>query len=266
MRRAFCFSRSWSRYSLLADATAAVLARRVRPALDRALHRVALGALEEQLHPLAPAEPADGTGVTRHVRPSAAWAGGSRCAGSGVTSLMPTTSMPVFWIERIAVSRPEPGPFTSTSTLRTPCSIARRAHCSAASCAANGVLLREPLKPTLPADAHARMLPSLVGDRDDRVVERRLDVRDAVGDVLALAACGAGVRPAWASPSALLPTCGPSSCRRRSSSGPCGCGRWCGCAARGPGGPAVAEALVAADLHLALDVLRRSRGAGHPRP
>jgi hypothetical protein len=30
---------------------------------------------------------------------------------------------------------------------------------SAASCAANGVLLREPLKPTLPADAHASVLP-----------------------------------------------------------------------------------------------------------
>src|SRR5437899_11307781 len=80
--------------------------------------------------------------------------------GTGVTSLMPVTSMPAFCNERIAVSRPEPGPFTTTSTLRTPCSIARRAHCSAAICAANGVDLREPLKPTLPADAHARTLPS----------------------------------------------------------------------------------------------------------
>ena len=59
----------------------------------------------------------------------------------------------------MAVSRPEPGPFTTTSTLRTPCSIARRAAVSAASCAANGVLLREPLKPTLPDDAQAMMLP-----------------------------------------------------------------------------------------------------------
>src|SRR3954451_3535374 len=80
--------------------------------------------------------------------------------GTGVTSLMPDTSMPVFMIERIAVSRPEPGPFTSTSTLRTPCSIARRAHCSAAICAAHRVDLRDPLKPTLPADAQARTLPS----------------------------------------------------------------------------------------------------------
>jgi hypothetical protein len=68
--------------------------------------------------------------------------------------------MPAFWMERMAVSRPEPGPFTTTSTLRTPCSMARRAAVSAASCAAKGVDLREPLKPTLPADAHASTFPS----------------------------------------------------------------------------------------------------------
>src|SRR6185295_13404429 len=79
--------------------------------------------------------------------------------GIGVTSLMPRTSMPVFWIDRIAVSRPEPGPFTTTSTRRTPCSMARRAAVSAASWAANGVLLREPLNPTLPAEAHAMVFP-----------------------------------------------------------------------------------------------------------
>src|SRR3954469_22778754 len=80
--------------------------------------------------------------------------------GTGVTSLMPATSMPVFMIDRMAVSRPLPGPLTRTSTLRTPCSMARRAHCSAAIWAANGVDLRDPLKPTLPADAHARTFPS----------------------------------------------------------------------------------------------------------
>src|SRR3954454_1688606 len=79
--------------------------------------------------------------------------------GTGVTSLMPVTSMPAFCSERIAVSRPEPGPLTTTSTLRTPCSIARRAAVSAASCAANGVDLREPLKPTLPDDAQAITFP-----------------------------------------------------------------------------------------------------------
>src|SRR3954453_9981896 len=81
--------------------------------------------------------------------------------GIGVTSLMPDTSMPVFCSDRMAVSRPEPGPLTSTSTLRTPCSMALRAHDSAASWAAKGVDLREPLNPTLPADAHARTLPSM---------------------------------------------------------------------------------------------------------
>ncbi len=53
----------------------------------------------------------------------------------------------------------DPGPFTVTSTLRTPCSIARFAAASAASCAANGVLLREPLKPTLPELAHESVFP-----------------------------------------------------------------------------------------------------------
>src|SRR5206468_3787096 len=50
----------------LAHAVAAVLAGGIGPALDRALHRVALGALEEQLHLLPPAQAADGAGVARH--------------------------------------------------------------------------------------------------------------------------------------------------------------------------------------------------------
>src|SRR5919197_693413 len=79
--------------------------------------------------------------------------------GTGVTSWMPWISRPVACSDRMAVSRPDPGPLTKTSTLRTPCSWARRAACSAASCAANGVDLREPLKPTLPADAHAIVFP-----------------------------------------------------------------------------------------------------------
>src|SRR5579884_2104921 len=36
-----------------------------------------------------------------------------------------------------------------------------RAHASAVTCAANGVDLREPLKPAEPADSHAITLPSL---------------------------------------------------------------------------------------------------------
>ncbi len=78
----------------------------------------------------------------------------------GVTSWIEPTSRPVAWSERIAVSRPEPGPFTKTSTLRMPCSCARRAAASAAICAANGVDLREPLKPTWPAEAQEITLPA----------------------------------------------------------------------------------------------------------
>src|SRR6201999_2182073 len=46
-----------------------------------------------------------------------------------------------------------------TSTFFTPCSCALRAAFSAASCAANGVDLRDPLKPTWPDDAQAMTLP-----------------------------------------------------------------------------------------------------------
>src|SRR5664279_10255 len=79
--------------------------------------------------------------------------------GVGVTSWMAPTSRPVACRERMAVSRPEPGPLTKTSTLRMPCSWALRAAASAAICAAKGVDLREPLKPTWPALAQAMTLP-----------------------------------------------------------------------------------------------------------
>src|SRR3712207_443734 len=79
----------------------------------------------------------------------------------GVTSRMPVTSRPAAWSERIAVSRPEPGPFTKTSTFSRPCSMPLRAAESAVTWAANGVDLREPLKPAPPADSHAITFPSL---------------------------------------------------------------------------------------------------------
>src|SRR4028118_1823657 len=67
---------------------------------------------------------------------------------------MVPTSSPMAPSDRIAVSRPEPGPLTKTSIFFMPCSMARRPAASAAICAAYGVDLREPLKPTVPADAH----------------------------------------------------------------------------------------------------------------
>src|SRR5262245_24736154 len=60
---------------------------------------------------------------------------------------------------RTADSRPGPGPLTRTSTILTPCSCAATPAFSAATCAANGVLLREPRKPQPPDVAHDNVLP-----------------------------------------------------------------------------------------------------------
>src|SRR5688572_22089168 len=79
----------------------------------------------------------------------------------GETSLTPRISSPAAWSERIAVSRPEPGPFTKTSTFWRPCSMPLRAALSAVTCAAKGVDLREPLNPAEPADSQAITFPSL---------------------------------------------------------------------------------------------------------
>src|SRR5258706_2340993 len=77
----------------------------------------------------------------------------------GVTSRIRVTLKPAPCSARSALSRPAPGPFTNTATERIPCSIARRAASSAASWAANGVLLRDPLKPREPADDQAMVAP-----------------------------------------------------------------------------------------------------------
>src|SRR5579859_2964954 len=62
---------------------------------------------------------------------------------------------------RTADSRPEPGPFTRTSTLFMPYwSRATPAAASEACCAAYGVPLREPLKPMAPAEDQHMVRPS----------------------------------------------------------------------------------------------------------
>src|SRR5215217_4608613 len=144
----------------LLDPAAAVLARRIRAALDRALLRQAALALEEELHPLAAADAALGSEVAGH-QTRLRFRGRTPLWACGVTSRTPRISRPAAWSERIAVSRPEPGPLTKTSTFCRPCSIPLRAHASAVTCAAKGVDLREPLKPAEPADSHAITFPSL---------------------------------------------------------------------------------------------------------
>src|SRR5258705_10055240 len=79
--------------------------------------------------------------------------------GIGVTTRIEVTVKPAACSARNADSRPEPGPATSTSSVRMPCSCALRAASSAATCAAYGVDLREPLKPMVPDDDQAIALP-----------------------------------------------------------------------------------------------------------
>src|SRR4051794_2512229 len=146
---------------LLAPAT--VVARRVRAPLDAALVGEAALALEEQLLSLPAALLALRTCLSSHrllPQTRRRLRGRQPLCACGVTSLTPVTSRPAAWSERIAVSRPEPGPFTKTSTFCKPCSMPLRAAASAVTCAANGVDLREPLKPAPPADSQAMSLPS----------------------------------------------------------------------------------------------------------
>src|SRR5207244_5899237 len=79
--------------------------------------------------------------------------------GIGVTSRMEVMVNPAACNARRADSRPDPGPATSTSRVRMPCSIAFWAASSAATWAANGVDLREPLNPLVPAEDQAIVLP-----------------------------------------------------------------------------------------------------------
>src|SRR4026208_2080429 len=70
--------------------------------------------------------------------------------GTGVTSEMLVILKPTAFNARTAESRPGPGPLMRTSRVFAPHSCAARPACSAATWAANGVDLREPLKPAAP--------------------------------------------------------------------------------------------------------------------
>src|SRR4030095_9775310 len=113
----------------LLDAAAAVLTRRVRAALDRALLGQTALTLEEELHALAAAVAALGAERPRHQTRLRFFGRTPLCA-CGETSLTPRISRPAAWSERIAVSRPEPGPLTKTSTFWRPCSMPLRAQAS----------------------------------------------------------------------------------------------------------------------------------------
>src|SRR5258706_4633584 len=80
--------------------------------------------------------------------------------GTGVRSLIPLTSSPAVDNARTADSRPAPGPLTSTFTVRNPDSFALFAAVSDACCAAKGVPLRDPRKPSEPELDHDKTLPT----------------------------------------------------------------------------------------------------------
>src|SRR6185503_2531186 len=79
--------------------------------------------------------------------------------GIGVMSEMLVIFRPQAFSARTADSRPGPGPPTRTSTFFTPCSCAATPAFSAATCAANGVDLREPRKPQPPEVAQESVFP-----------------------------------------------------------------------------------------------------------
>src|SRR6201992_3186887 len=79
--------------------------------------------------------------------------------GIGVTSRIERTSIPAAARARMGLSRPEPGPAPRTSTDRRPWSRAAFAALIAACCAANGVPLREPRKPSEPELFQLMVLP-----------------------------------------------------------------------------------------------------------
>src|SRR5258708_3073414 len=79
--------------------------------------------------------------------------------GIGVRSLITLTSRPAVDSARTADSRPAPGPLTSTFTVRNPDSLALLAAVSEACCAANGVPLRDPRKPSEPELDHDSTFP-----------------------------------------------------------------------------------------------------------
>src|SRR5882724_3830251 len=173
-----------------------VLPRHEVALLNRALLRKATQAFQKQLLPFPAAQAADcisvscqllfslpktlGTLWDRHsclsefVRRSEEdrqeclsytrrrFGGRQPLCGIGVTSRITTICSPAAASARTADSRPEPGPFTRTSTLFIPYwSRATPAAASEACCAAYGVPLREPLKPIAPAEDQHTTRPSV---------------------------------------------------------------------------------------------------------
>src|SRR5918996_6520417 len=223
----------------LLDPAAPVLARRIAAPLDGALLRQAALALEEELHALAAAELALRPETSRHYT-RLRFFGRTPLWACGETSLTPRISRPAAWRERMAVSRPEPGPLTNTSTFWSPCSMPLRAAESAVTWAANGVDLREPLKPAEPALSQTMTFPSLSVSVTIVLLK---DVLMCAWPMAMFFLTRRRVRPRAACLRGgaiyrITSSAAPSCRGRRSSSGLCACARSSSSAGRSPGGRA----------------------------
>ena len=163
MRLIFCFSRSCFAYSDALRRRAVAWPcwpGRVRTTLDRALLGEALRALQEQLGAFATAL----TAARSRVRPIAQTlrrlGGRQPLCGIGVTSLIDLTCSPAAASAWMADSRPLPGPCTRTCTrLHTEPSAPRARTARPRRSPRTACDFFEPLKPALPDEPHAIVLP-----------------------------------------------------------------------------------------------------------
>ena len=95
---------------------------------------------------------------------------------------MTRISIPAACKDRIADSRPEPGPLTWTSSFLIPISLAFIAALSAATCAAKGVLFLEPLKPFEPEELYLRIKKLLKLYENINQSELRIEFGDFIFD------------------------------------------------------------------------------------
>src|SRR5438128_811401 len=146
-----------------------------------------------------------------------------------------------------------PGPLTKISMCLRPCSMARRAVASAVIWAAKGVLLREPLKPWLPALPQASTLPW--ASVSDTTVLLKVDWMCACPTMTCFFS-RRRVRTTFFLGMTVTSLPQPSCARRPSCAGRGECGRWFGCADRARGGRAGGAGAIGPDLHQPLDIER----------
>ena len=110
--------------------------------------------------------------------------------GIGVTSLILVIRMPAADRDRMAASRPLPGPLTKTSTSRSPWSVPFSGRLVRPPLGGEGGAFAGTLEPHCPGAAPGYDVPVRVGERYLGVVEGRLDVSPAHGHELLFSPSG----------------------------------------------------------------------------